>query len=109
MKLLNPAIKEWADKIYQVDRQKFQRIAGWIKGAERTYSVETIVATLKDFYPYAKDVSAQWWPYLDKALDQHEGRINGSNAQAESEARKKEALGQFGAIMDGIRAGKGLP
>jgi hypothetical protein len=109
MKLLNPEIKEWADKIYQVDRQKFQRIAGWIKGAERTYSVETIVATLKDFYPHAKAVSNHWWPYLDKALEQHEGRINGSNAQAESEQHKKESLGQFGAILDRIRDGKGLP
>ncbi len=109
MNPLKPEVKQAADKIYQLDRRKFQRIAGWIRAAERTYSTEVIVATLNEFEPQAKDVSDHWWPYLDKILDKTEGKINASNAQAESEQHKEESLGQFGAILDRIRDGKGLP
>lgn len=102
IKNMNSEIKEWADKIYQLDKQRFNRLIVWLKATERTYSAEVIVATLKEFEPKAKDVSGNWWPYLDKILDKTEGKINAGNAQAESERHKKASLGQFGAILDKI-------
>ncbi len=102
MAKLPDEVRIWADKIYQSDRQKFQKLILWLMAAQHTYSAEVIAETLKQFEPMAKGVSNDWWPYLDKILDKTEGKINASNAQAESEARKKESLGQFGAILDRI-------
>ncbi len=109
MEPLNPEVKRAADKVYQTDRQKFQKLILWLRAAQHTYSTEVIVATLERFEPYAASIDSGWWQYLDKILDQMEGKINAGNAQAESEQHKKESLGQFGAIMDRIRNGKGLP
>ncbi len=103
------AIKEVADRIYQSDRQKFQKLILWLMAAQHTYSIEVIVETLKRFEPHAVSIGSSWWRYLDGILNKVEGEIHGRNAQAESEARKKESLGQFGAILDRIRDGKGLP
>ncbi len=103
-------MKRVADKVYQTDRQKFQKLILWLRAAQHTYSTEVIVATLERFEPYAASVDSGWWQYLDKILDQTEGKINAGKAQAESEQHKKESLGQFGAIMDRIAASrKGLP
>ncbi len=109
MAKLPDEVRVGADKIYQSDRQKFQKLILWLMAAQHTYSAEVIAETLKQFEPVAKDAVNNWWPYLDKILDKTEGRINGSKAQAESEQHKKESVGQFGAIMDRIRDGKGLP
>jgi len=107
---IDPEVKRWADRIYQSDKQKYQRLILWLMAAQHTYSAEVIAEALKQFEPYAKDITGNWWPYLDRILDKTEGRINGSHAEAESEARKKESVGQFGAIMDRIAASrKGLP
>ncbi len=107
MNQLNQEVKQAADKIYQLDRQKFQKLIIWLRSAENTYSTEVIVKTLQEFEPYAVTVGLNWWPYLDKILDKTEGKINAGKAQAESEQHKKESLGQFGAILDRI-ARKGL-
>ncbi len=109
MNQIHPEVKRAADKIYQLDRQKFQKLIIWLRAAEHTYSTEVIVKTLQEFEPYAAAVGLNWWPYLDKILDKTEGKINGRKAEVESEARKTEGLGQFGDILDSIRAGKGLP
>jgi hypothetical protein len=109
MEPIDPDVKRAADKVYQTDRQKFQKLIIWLRAAQHTYSTEVIVATLERFEPYAASVDSGWWQYLDKLLDQQEGKINGRKAEAESEQHKKEDMGQFGAIMDRIRAGKGLP
>jgi len=104
------AVKVVADRIYDTDRQKFQKLILWLMGAQHTYSTEVIVETLKRFEPHAVTIGPSWWRYLDGILNKVEGQINGSHAQAESEQHKKESLGQFGAIMDRIaRTGKGLP
>ncbi len=102
MNQIHPEVKEAADKIYQLDRQKFQKLIIWLRAAENTYSTEVVIKTLEEFEPYASSVGLNWWPYLDKILDKTEGRINGSKAQAESEQHKKEDMGQFGAVMDRI-------
>lgn len=86
---LDPRIKVWADKIYASDRQKFERIAGWIKAAERTYEVTVIAGALERFVPYAIECR-DWWPYLDQLLDKEEGRHNARNAEVESERHKLE-------------------
>ena len=104
MNPINPEVKRAADKIYQLDRQKFQKLIIWLRAAENTYSPEVVVKTLEEFEPYAASVGLNWWPYLDRILDKTEGKINGSNAQAESEQHKTESLGQFGAILDKIAA-----
>ncbi len=103
---IDPDVKRAADRIYQLDRQKFQKLIIWLRAAENTYSTEVVIKTLEEFEPYAATVGLNWWPYLDKILDKTEGRINGSKAEAESEARKKESVGQFGAIMDRIAASR---
>lgn len=109
MKPLNPEVKRAADKIYEKDRQKYQKLIKWLVAAEHSYSPEVIVATLERFEPFA-DGARNWWSYLDKLLDQQEGKINAGKAQTESEQHKKESLGQFGAIMDRIaQSRKGLP
>lgn len=110
MNQIHPDVKRAADKIYQLDRQKFQKLIIWLRAAENTYSTEVVVKTLQEFEPYAATVGLNWWPYLDRILDKTEGKINAGNAQAESEQHKKEDMGQFGAIMDRIAASrKGLP
>jgi hypothetical protein len=110
MAKLPDEVRVWADKIYQSDRQKFQKLILWLMAANRTYSPEVVAETLRQFEPMAKSVSSEWWGYLDKILDKTEGRINGSKAETESEQHKNESLGQFGAIMDRIaQSRKGLP
>jgi len=105
MNQLNPEVKIWGDKIYQVDRQKFQKLIIWLRAAENTYSTEVIVATLKEFEPYALKVDASWWPYLDKLLDKNEGKINARNAETES-ARHKEETRELADMFGGNWLGK---
>lgn len=97
---LDPAVKKWADKIYELDKQKFKRLVVWIRAAERTYSTEVIVATLSFFYAQSSRVTGRWWPYLDKLLDNYEGKINARNAEAKS-ARHKEEDRELAAMFRG--------
>ncbi len=109
MAKLPDEVRVWADKIYQSDRQKYQKLILWLMGAQHTYSPEVIAETLKEYYRVMDKIGDTWWGYLDRILEAREGRINGRKAQTESEQHKKESLGQFGAILDRIRDGKGLP
>ena len=86
---MNKDIKPYSDRIYAIDKAKFRRLVVWIAAAERTYRPEIIVATLKAFEPLAREVSNEWWPYLDRILDKVEARDNARTSEAEHNARKE--------------------
>jgi len=83
-------IKEWSDKIYAVDNQKYRYLIKWINAAQRTYPIEVISESLRQFYERAVyTVGPNWWAYLDRILDRAEGRRNGRESQAEAEDIKQ--------------------
>ena len=98
--LMDAEVKEWVDKIYNLDRKKYRSIIAWFKAANRTYSKEVIIATLELFYSYQNHTSDHWWQYLDKILDNQEGKINARNAEAES-IRHKEEDRELGKLFGG--------
>src|SRR5215475_10017084 len=87
---LNPEIRKWADAVYAVDNQKFIALVRWIKWEQRKgRSDQAIAETLERFLPYAKDVTNQWWPYLEKLCYKIHGQLNIQIAADDSEQFKK--------------------
>ncbi len=83
MKPLDPTIKSWTDKIYNVDKIKYRDLIKWVRAAERTYTVEDIAYALGQFYERAYTVGPKWWPYLDRILDKVEGQNNARQSEAQ--------------------------
>lgn len=105
-KELDPRIKTAADKVYAIDRKKFQKLAVWIKQAEKyNYLPESIALALDRFLPYARNVSEHWWPYLDKLILKAAQDIS-LNAHLAEHKKFKEAdfSPEFSRLLRGVVA-----
>jgi hypothetical protein len=87
---LDPGIKAVADRIYQSDRVKFQKLVVWIKQAEKNgWQTNVVTLALERFEPYAGQVE-QWYPYLDKLIYKADKDINRDFHEAEHKRHKEE-------------------
>jgi hypothetical protein len=102
MRKLPEIIKPWADKVFAVNPKKYRLLIQWIHGAERTYKAEHIATALERFYPHANDEKLNWWGYLDRTIEDVEGKQNGRESEAEHNARK-EAEAEFARATFGGR------
>ena len=85
---VNELIKPWTDKIYAVNPKKYKALVRWVVAAQRTYKVEVINETLQRFYKFAESVNDDWWGYLDRTIEDVEGKQNGRESEAEHNDRK---------------------
>lgn len=87
---LSPELKLVADKVYNSDRDKFQRIAAWIgQGRKHAYLESDMAEALSQFWEYR--FIDDWYPYLDQILDKVVKTRHAREHDLETERLRREA------------------
>lgn len=96
---VDPTIKEWTDKIYAINPERYKSIMSWVNTAKEGFTIDLIVDTLRSFAPRAGDPKIEnWWFYLRRTIENKEKNRN-AMAEEKQSNRYKQADAETAAAL----------